>query len=99
MMRSRISEGMVESAGLGLCRRLREVPEEVNDLMDIDDSEFRHLTPYACFEHICDLPEASSGGISDRTGCLIMTALPFSVTFAMDVASFNLSRAGNLLSF
>jgi hypothetical protein len=99
MMRSRISEGMVASVGLGLYRRFREVPEDANDLMDMDDSEFRRLTPYDCFEYICDLSEASSGGMSDRIGCLMMTALLFPVIFAMDVANLNLSRAGNLLSF
>jgi hypothetical protein len=98
MIRSRISEGMVASVGLGLYRRLHEVSEEANDLTDMDDSEFRRLTPYDCFEHICDRSEASSGGISDRMGCLMVIALLFSVTFAMDVANFNLSRTGNLLS-
>jgi hypothetical protein len=45
MIRSRISEGMVIRVGLGLHRRLREVPEEANDLMEMDDSEFRRLNP------------------------------------------------------
>jgi hypothetical protein len=97
MISSRISAGMVASVGLGLYRRLREVPEEANDLIDIDDSEFRRLAPDNCFEYICDLSEASSGGISDRIGCL-MTAVLFSITFAMDVANFNLSRVGSLVS-
>jgi len=74
MIRSRISEGMVASVGLGLYRHLREVPEEASDLMDMDDSEFRRLTPYDCCEYICDLSEASSGGISDLIGCFMMTA-------------------------
>jgi hypothetical protein len=94
MISSRISAGMVASVGLGLYRRLREVPEEANDLIDIDDSEFRRLTPDNCFKYICDLSEASSGGISDRIDCL-MTAVLFSV---MDVANFNLSRVGSLVS-
>jgi hypothetical protein len=94
MIGSRISAGMVASVGLGLYRRLREVPEEANDLIDIDDSEFRRLTPDNCFEYICDLSVASSGGISDRIGCLMATVL-FS---AMDVANFNLSRVGSLVS-
>src|SRR5438552_21022 len=92
MISSRISAGMVASVGLGLYRRLREVPEEANDLIDIDDSEFRRLSPHNCF----DLSEAISGGISDRIGCLMTTVL-FSVTFAMDVANFNLSRVGSLV--
>jgi hypothetical protein len=99
MIRSIISEGMFASVDLGLYRRLRKVPDDANDLMDMDDSEFRRLTLYDCFEYICDPSEANSGGISDRIGCLMMTALLFSVTFAMDVANFNLSRAGNLHSF
>lgn len=74
MMRSRISEGIVVSVGLGLYRRLREVPEEANDLMDMDDSEFQRLTPHGRFEYICDPSEASSGEISVRIGCLMMTA-------------------------
>ncbi len=89
---------MVASVGLRLYRRLREVPEEAEDLIDIDDSEFRRLIPYDCFEYMCDLSAAGSGGISDRIGCLMMTALLFSVKFATEVVNFNFSCAGNLLS-
>jgi len=98
-IRSIMSEGMVASVGLGLYRCLRRVPDNANDLMDMDDSEFRRLTLYDCFEYIYDPSEASSGVISDRIGCVMITALPFSVTFAMDVTNFNLSPAGNLHSF
>ena len=97
-MSSRISAAIVASVGLGLYRRLRDVPEEANDLIDIDDSEFRRLTPYDCFEYKCNLSEASSGGIRDRIGCRMTTVSVFPVTLAIDVVSFNLSRAGNLLS-
>jgi hypothetical protein len=45
-IKSRISEGIVASVCLRLSRRFRGVPVDVNDLidlMDIDDSEFRRL--------------------------------------------------------
>jgi hypothetical protein len=91
---------MVASVGLGPYLRFLEVPEEAIDFMDIEASEFRRLMVYDCFEYMSDLSKESSGGISERIGCVIIAALLFSSPPDTLVAIFSLSRGlvDNMLS-
>lgn len=76
-IKSRISEGMVASVCLGPYIRFRGVPIELNDLIDLvdmEDSELRRFILEGSVEAMYDLSEASSGGINDLIGCLMIVA-------------------------
>jgi hypothetical protein len=74
-MQSKISAGMVARDGIGCVLCTLDDTDEVKDLLEIEEDEFRRRR--MVFGSVFDL-EGITGGINDRIGCLAVITSGFS---------------------